>query len=76
MGRREELRQRVRPLDCGSEPWLLCSSLIVGTRVNHDVCLYPDTGRTLHTDGKASRLQDAGGQLFKSGVFLSGATAA
>ena len=49
-----------------SEP---CSYLIVGTRVNQDVCHYPDTGRTLHTDGKAWRLLEADGQLFKSGVF-------
>jgi uncharacterized cupin superfamily protein len=47
----------------------LCSYLIVGTRVNHDVCHYPDTGRTLHTDGRAWRLLEANGQLFKSGVF-------
>lgn len=46
-----------------------CSYLIVGTRVNQDVCHYPDTGRTLHTDGKAWRLLEADGQLFKSGVF-------
>jgi uncharacterized cupin superfamily protein len=49
-----------------SEP---CAYLIVGTRVNQDVCHYPDTGRTLHTDGKAWRLLEADGQLFKSGVF-------
>ena len=48
-----------------SEP---SSYLIVGTRVN-DVCHYPDTGRTLHTDGTAWRLLEDDGQLFKSGVF-------
>ena len=47
----------------------LCSYVIVGTRVNQDVCHYPDTGRTLHTDDKAWRLLEADGQLFKSGVF-------
>ena len=47
----------------------LCSYLIVGTRVNRDVCHYPDTGRTLHTDGGAWRLLEADGKLFKSGVF-------
>jgi len=47
----------------------LCSYVIVGTRVNQDVCHYPDTGRTLHTDGTAWRLLEADGQLFKSGVF-------
>jgi len=49
-----------------SEP---CSFLIVGTRVNQDVCHYPDTGRTLHREGNAWRLLDADGQLFKSGTF-------
>ena len=49
-----------------SEP---SSYLIVGTRVNQDVCHYPDTGRTLHTDGSAWRLLEADRQLFKSGVF-------
>ena len=43
----------------------LCSYVIVGTRVNH----YPDTGRTLHTDGTAWRLLEADGQVVKSGVF-------
>jgi uncharacterized cupin superfamily protein len=47
----------------------LCSYVIVGTRVKQDVCHYPDTGRTLHTDGTAWRLLEADGQLFKSGVF-------
>jgi uncharacterized cupin superfamily protein len=46
-----------------------CAYLIVGTRMNQDVCHYPDTGRTLHTDGKAWRLLEADGQLFKTGVF-------
>ncbi len=49
-----------------SEP---CSYLIVGTRVNQDVCHYPDTGRTLHRVGNAWRLLEADGKLFKSGVF-------
>lgn len=47
----------------------LCSYVIVGTRVNQDVCHYPDTGRTLHTDGTAWRLLEADGQVVKSGVF-------
>jgi uncharacterized cupin superfamily protein len=49
-----------------SEP---CSYLIVGTRETQDVCHYPDTGRTLHTNGSSWRLLEADGQLFKSGVF-------
>ena len=46
-----------------------CSYVIVGSRVDQDICHYPDTGRTLHTQGKARRLLEADGQLFKSGVF-------
>ena len=44
-----------------------CSYLIVGTRVSHDVCHYPDSGRTLYTEGDKWRLEDAGGQVVKSG---------
>lgn len=47
----------------------ICSYLIVGTRANQDVCHYPDSGRTLHTDGRAWRLLEADGQLYKSGLF-------
>jgi uncharacterized cupin superfamily protein len=43
--------------------------LIIGTRVNQDVCHYPDTGRTLHTDGKEWRLLEADGKIFKTGSF-------
>lgn len=46
-----------------------CSYLIVGTRMQQDICHYPDTGRTLYRDGNAWRLLEADGQLFKSGVF-------
>ena len=46
-----------------------CSYLIVGTRVNQDVCHYPDTGRTLHTDGKAWRMLEADGTVYKTGSF-------
>lgn len=49
-----------------SEP---CSYLIVGTRVTHDVCHYPDTGRTLYSEGATWRLVEADGQLVKSGSF-------
>ena len=49
-----------------SEP---CSYMIVGTRVNRDVCHYPDTGRTLHRDGNDWRLLEADGKLFTSGTF-------
>jgi uncharacterized cupin superfamily protein len=46
-----------------------CSYLIIGTRADKDICHYPDTGRSLHTKGKAWRLLEADGQLFRSGVF-------
>jgi uncharacterized cupin superfamily protein len=46
-----------------------CSYLIVGTRVERDVCHYPDTGRTLHTVGKDWQLRDAEGRIVKSGSF-------
>ena len=49
-----------------SEP---CSFLIVGTRVDKDVCQYPDTGRTLHRDGNDWRLLEADGRVFKTGSF-------
>ena len=45
-----------------------CSYLIVGTRVSHDVCHYPDSGRTLYTEGDKWRLEDANGQVIKSGL--------
>lgn len=47
----------------------LCSYVIVGTRMNKDICHYPETGRTLHTDGNAWRLLEPDGKVFKSGVF-------
>ena len=47
-----------------SEP---CSYLIVGTRVTHDICHHPDVGKTLYNEGEAWRLEDASGQVLKSG---------
>lgn len=44
-----------------------CSYLIVGTRLTHDVCHYPDVGRTLFTEGSLWRLEDAEGQVLRSG---------
>jgi uncharacterized cupin superfamily protein len=46
-----------------------CSFLIVGTRVNQDVCHYPNTGRSLHRNGNAWQLLETDGKLFKSGTF-------
>ena len=45
-----------------------CTYLIVGTRVSHDVCRYPDLGRTLYTEGETWRLVDAKGALIRSGA--------
>lgn len=44
-----------------------CSYLIVGTRVSHDVCHYPDSGRTLFTEGETWRFVEADGTVIKSG---------
>ena len=44
-----------------------CSYLIVGTRLNHDVCHYPDLQRTLYTEGETWRLVEADGRVVKSG---------
>ena len=44
-----------------------CTYLIVGTRVTHDVCHYPDAGRILYTEGEIWRLHRADGALIKSG---------
>lgn len=49
-----------------------CSYLIVGTRLAHDVCHYPDAGRTLYTEGETWRMVDANGQLLRSGKLEPG----
>ena len=46
-----------------------CSYLIVGTRMAHDVCHYPDSGRTLHSEGSTWRLLEADGTLVRSGRY-------
>ena len=46
-----------------------CSFLIVGTRVTHDVCHYPDSGKTLYSEGNGWRLEDASGAVIKSGQW-------
>lgn len=46
-----------------------CSFLIVGTRLTHDVCHYPDLGRTLYSEGETWRLVEADGTVVKSGRF-------
>lgn len=44
-----------------------CTYLIVGTRPTHDVCHYPDSGRTLFTEGETWRLTGADGGVLRSG---------
>lgn len=44
-----------------------CSYLMVGTRLTHDICHYPDAGKTLYTEGDVWRLEDAQGQVVRSG---------
>jgi len=44
-----------------------CSYIVVGTRLTHDVCHYPDVGKTLHTEGETWRIVDAAGHVLKSG---------
>lgn len=44
-----------------------CTYLITGTRLSHDVCHYPDIGRTLHTEGDSWRLVTTDGTVIKSG---------
>ena len=51
-------------LNESSEP---CSYLIVGTRLTHDVCHYPDVAKTLHTEGETWRVVDGAGRSLKSG---------
>jgi uncharacterized cupin superfamily protein len=48
-----------------SEP---CTYLIMGTRPAHDVCHYPDAGRTLYTEGETWRLVAVDGTVIKSGL--------
>ena len=45
-----------------------CTYLIMGTRVTHDVCHYPDIGRTLYTEGATWRLVERAGTVVKSGT--------
>jgi uncharacterized cupin superfamily protein len=44
-----------------------CIYLIVGTRVTHDVCRYPGSGRVLHTEGEQWRIETYDGTVLKSG---------
>jgi uncharacterized cupin superfamily protein len=44
-----------------------CTYIIVGTRVAHDACHYPETGRVLYTEGDVWRIEGADGKVLKSG---------
>jgi uncharacterized cupin superfamily protein len=44
-----------------------CSYLIVGTRVTHDICHYPDAGTMCHTEGETWRLTRIDGTFIKGG---------
>lgn len=44
-----------------------CTYIIVGTRVTHDVCHYPESGQALYTQGEDWRIENADGKVLKSG---------
>lgn len=44
-----------------------CTFLIVGTRVTHDRCHYPESGRVLYTEGETWRVEGSDGAVLKSG---------
>ena len=46
-----------------------CTYLIVGTRLTHDVCHYPDSGRTQYDEGEKWRIEDRDGKVVKSGTI-------
>ena len=48
-----------------------CSYLIVGTRVTHDVCHYPESGRVLHTEGEDWRIEARDGKVLTAGKTKS-----
>ena len=48
-----------------------CTYLIVGTRVAHDACHYPESGRTLYTEGEQWRIEGADGTVLRTGQCKS-----
>jgi len=44
-----------------------CTYLIVGTRVTHDACHHPESGRVLYTEGEEWRIEGPDGKVLKSG---------
>lgn len=48
---------------------LPCTYVIVGTRLTHDVCHYPDSGRTQYDVGENWRIEDRDGKVLKGGTI-------
>jgi uncharacterized cupin superfamily protein len=46
-----------------------CTYLIVGTRMTHDVCHYPDSGRVQYDEGENWRIEDRDGKVVRSGTI-------
>ena len=44
-----------------------CTYLMVGTRVTHDACHYPESGQVLYTEGEQWRIESADGAILNSG---------
>ncbi len=44
-----------------------CNYVIVGTRMTHDVCHYPDSGKVQHTEGERWWIEKTDGTILKSG---------
>ncbi len=47
---------------------IACSYLIIGTRVTHDICHYPDIRQVLHTEGETWRIVSEDGEVLRSGT--------
>lgn len=52
-----------------NESALPCSYVMVGTRVTRDVCHYPDSRKTLHSEGGEWRMEGSEGNVLRSGTF-------
>jgi len=44
-----------------------CSYILVGTRLTHDICHYPDEGQILYTEGTTWRVVDSAGRVVRGG---------
>lgn len=52
---------------CANRSAAPCTYLVVGTRVTHDACHYPESGRVLYTEGEEWRIEGADGAVQRSG---------